>query len=84
MGRRFSDKFREAQEPRRVERRLLVMRIEPENLENLSIADGGTNLDLPILEEYFGPDYTAVSHTFDLQATGVGILSILFERPKPG
>lgn len=79
----MSDRWAEAfQDARKVERRLLVMRIEPDQLENLSVANGGTNLELPILEDLFPPGYMAVSHTFELQATGVGILTILFERPK--
>lgn len=70
------------QNPRRVERRLLVMRVEPELLEKLSLETGGANIDLPPLEALYTEDFRAVSHTFTIRDDGVGLLSVLFERPR--
>jgi hypothetical protein len=83
VGRQFTERFRREQEPRPVERKLFVIRVEPHLLENLYIEDGGVNLDLPMIEGLFTEEYNAVSHTFTVRDDGVGILSILFERLKP-
>ncbi len=72
----------EAQVPRLVERRLLIMRVEPNLLTNLTLETGGANIDLSPAEALYTEDYKAVSHTFTIQEDGVGLLSILFERPR--
>lgn len=65
---------------RGVERRLIVVRVEPKDLAQLGKPGGGLLVDLGPPVDAYGEDWLLVSHTFSIQPTGEGILSVLFER----
>lgn len=67
-------------DPPGVERRLIVMRIEPETLEQLD-HPGGALIEFGEPIGAYGEDWRAVSHTFSLGLGGEGVLSVLFKRP---
>jgi len=73
--------------PRRVERKLLVLRIEEEREEMRAInTPGDGSAILGIVSHENGPvadydDWALVSHTFQVLPEGAGVVSLLFERP---
>lgn len=67
-------------DPPGVERRLIVMRIEPGTLEQLDRPGGGALIEFGEPIGAYGEDWRAISHTFNLGLGGEGVLSVLFER----
>jgi len=54
--------------------------VEPEDLVQLGKPGGGLLVDLGPPVDAYGEDWMLMSHTFSIQPTGEGLLSVLFER----
>lgn len=75
----WTEKFRAGQQ-RHVARKLVILRIEPEQLGTIEESGGGSNLDIPVLEELYDASWTAVSHTLHPSQVGYWVLSVLLEQ----
>ncbi len=64
----------------KAERRLIVMRIEPEVVAGLDDPNDGLLVDLGPPIDAYGTEWNLISHTFCVQPTGEALLSVLFER----
>lgn len=65
---------------RSVERRLIVMRVDPETLGGLDRPGAGAIIALGPPIDAYTDGWTLVSHTFEVKPGGDGLLSVLFER----
>lgn len=66
--------------PKDVERRLIIMRVEPDHVVGLSEPGHGSILNLSDPVDKYQDDWRLVSHDFTLMPDGSARLSILFER----
>jgi hypothetical protein len=72
-----------SQEPRRVERKLLIRIIPAERCPkpNSFLRGGGNDIDLgDDIEERYLSDWLPTSHTFIMLPNGNGLLTVLMER----
>ena len=69
--------------PRKVERRVLIVRAEVDSpmMEAIKEPGGGAVIDLGENIAAYEEDWRTVSHTFNLAPDGSGWISVLFERP---
>ena len=69
--------------PRKVERRLPIVRVEADSpmVEAIKEPGGGARIDLGENIAAYQDDWRTASHTFTLAPDGSGWISILFERP---
>jgi hypothetical protein len=72
----------ESQEPRRVERKLLITIIPAEMLSETELLSGrGVAIDLgDDIEDRYLSDWLPTSHTFSIQPNGNALLTVLMER----
>jgi hypothetical protein len=72
----------ESQEPRRVERKLLIRIIPAEMLSETEFLPGGGNdIDLgDDIEERYLSDWITTSHTFSMLPNGSALVTVLVER----
>ena len=74
---------KESQEPRRVERKLLIRIIPAERRPkpNSFLRGGGNDIDLgDDIEERYLSDWLPTSHTFSMLPNGNGLLTVLMEH----
>lgn len=77
----WGQQWNEAQAPREMRRKLLVLRVESETLAPLSEPGGGANLDMPALDDLYNEEWTVVSHTLAPSSTrDYWTLSVLLEH----
>ena len=72
----------ESQEPRRVERKLLIRVIPAEMLSETELLSGrGVAIDLgDDIEDRYLSDWLPTSHTFSMRPHGNGLLTVVMER----
>ena len=68
--------------PTSVERQFVLMRVEPEDIAEVLQPGGGLILDMAEPIDEYQDEWRLVSHDFTLTQDGVGLISLVFERPS--
>lgn len=67
-------------DPRPVERRFIMVRVEPDAMAGVAQPGGGLILNLADPIDQYKSEWKLASHTFTLTEQGVGLVSVIFER----
>ena len=68
--------------PTSVERQFVLMRVEPEDIAGVLQPGGGLILDMAEPIDEYQDEWRLASHDFTLTQDGVGLISLVFERPS--